>query len=159
MPANLHRATGVAIRPKLTGILPVARRENGPATAVTQDHRTVTVSGVGSLTLAVHVLPVELAASHGCLLPRAAGRLPGPGAGRNLGALAAGDASEEVDAMTIELTEHQRELLSELLENAHKYRVHELHRTSSLSYKKLIRGKIALIEELYDRIGVAELVG
>ena len=31
--------------------------------------------------------------------------------------------------MRIELTEQQRELLTELLENAHKDRVHELHRT------------------------------
>lgn len=59
--------------------------------------------------------------------------------------------------MTIELTEHQRELLTELLQNAHKDRVHELHRTSSLGYKKLLRGKIGMIEELYERLGNVQL--
>jgi len=58
--------------------------------------------------------------------------------------------------MQIDLTEHQRELLTELLDAAHKERVHELHRTDSLSYKKLLREKIAVIEDLCDRIAVME---
>lgn len=58
--------------------------------------------------------------------------------------------------MKIELTEHQRELLTELLEAAHRERAHELHRTDSLSYKKLLREKIRLIEELCDRIAVVD---
>jgi len=60
--------------------------------------------------------------------------------------------------MTIELTVHQRELLTELLEAAHKDTVHELHRTDSLSYKQLIREKIAVIEELCELISVHEPV-
>jgi len=41
--------------------------------------------------------------------------------------------------MTIELNEHQREILAELLDSAHKDKVHELHRTDSLGYKQLLR--------------------
>lgn len=58
--------------------------------------------------------------------------------------------------MHIELTDHQRELLTELLEAAHRDRTHELHRTDSLSYKKLIREKIAIIEDLCDRLAVVQ---
>ncbi len=61
--------------------------------------------------------------------------------------------------MTIELTQHQRELLTELLEREHKDREHELHRTDSLSYKKLLRERIGVIEDLCDRIAVVEVVG
>ncbi len=60
--------------------------------------------------------------------------------------------------MTIDLTDHQRELLTELLEAAHRDTVHELHRTDSLSYKKLIREKIASIEELCVALAVGEPV-
>lgn len=58
--------------------------------------------------------------------------------------------------MTIELTDHQRELLTDLLEAAHRDRTHELHRTDSLSYKKLIREKIVIIEDLCDRLAVVQ---
>ena len=61
--------------------------------------------------------------------------------------------------MTIELTQHQRELLTELLEKEHKDREHELHRTDSLSYKKLLRDRIAVVEDLCERIAVMEEVG
>lgn len=60
--------------------------------------------------------------------------------------------------MTIELTDAQRELLSELLLKAHRERTHELHRTDSLSYKKLLRENIAIIDELCERIAVTEEV-
>ena len=60
--------------------------------------------------------------------------------------------------MTIDLTEHQRELLTELLEAAHKDTVHELHRTDSISYKQLIRSKIAMIEGLCSTIALTEPV-
>ncbi|MCC6652832.1 MAG: hypothetical protein IT348_16890 [Candidatus Eisenbacteria bacterium] len=61
--------------------------------------------------------------------------------------------------MKIELTEAQRELLTELLEAAHRVRTHELHRTDSLSYKQLLRDKITTIENLRDQIEVAHPVG
>jgi hypothetical protein len=60
--------------------------------------------------------------------------------------------------MTIELSDHQREMLTELLEAAHKDKVHELHRTDSLGYKAMLREKISTIEELCAMIAVGEPV-
>ncbi len=60
-------------------------------------------------------------------------------------------------AMHVELTESQRELLTELLLKEHRERTHELHRTDSLSYKKLLRENINMIEDLCDRIAIPEV--
>ncbi len=54
--------------------------------------------------------------------------------------------------MMIELTDRQREMLTELLETAHRDTVHELHRTYSLGYKAVLREKIAVIEELTTKV-------
>ena len=61
--------------------------------------------------------------------------------------------------MTIELAQHQRELLTELLAREHKDREHELYRTDSLSYKKLLRERISVIEDLCERLAIVETVG
>lgn len=58
--------------------------------------------------------------------------------------------------MRLELDEHERELLTELLEMAHKEKLHELHRTYSLAYKQLLREKIGLIETLCAKVAVRE---
>jgi hypothetical protein len=47
-------------------------------------------------------------------------------------------------------------MLAELLEAAHRDKVHELNRTDALGYKKMLREKIAVIEELCAQIMVAE---
>ena len=60
--------------------------------------------------------------------------------------------------MKLELTEHEREILTELLEQAHKERVHELHRTYSLGYKQLLRERIATLETLCEKVAVHENV-
>lgn len=60
--------------------------------------------------------------------------------------------------MTIQLNDSQRELLAELLLKAHRERTHELHRTDSLSYKKLLRENIAVIDELCEQIAIPEEV-
>lgn len=60
--------------------------------------------------------------------------------------------------MTFEVNEHQREMLAELLEAAHRDKVHELHRTDSLGYKGILREKIAVIEELCTLISIGEPV-
>jgi hypothetical protein len=54
--------------------------------------------------------------------------------------------------MTLELDERERELLTELLEQAHKEKVHELHRTYSLGYKQLLRERIATLERLREKV-------
>lgn len=61
--------------------------------------------------------------------------------------------------MTIELTEHEREILTELLEQAHRDKLHELHRTCSLGYKQLLRERIATLENLSAKVVVKETVG
>lgn len=61
--------------------------------------------------------------------------------------------------MQFDLTEHERELLTELLEHAHKDRLHELYRTDSLTYKQMLREKIAVIEGIVGKVAVREHVG
>ena len=60
--------------------------------------------------------------------------------------------------MMIDIDDHQREMLTELLEAAHRDKVHELHRTDSLGYKAMLREKIAIIEQLCSMISVGEPV-
>lgn len=61
--------------------------------------------------------------------------------------------------MTIQLNEQEREILTELLEQAHKEKMHELHRTYSLGYKQLLRERIATLENLTAKVAVKETVG
>lgn len=61
--------------------------------------------------------------------------------------------------MTIQLTEQEREILTELLKQAHKEKMHELHRTYSLGYKQLLRERITTLENLVAKVVVKELVG
>jgi hypothetical protein len=63
-----------------------------------------------------------------------------------------GRDGKEVDAMTLHLTEQELAVLGEILESSHREKLHELHRTDSVSYKALLRQRIALIEELRTRI-------
>lgn len=53
--------------------------------------------------------------------------------------------------MVLEITNRQRELIAELLDAAHRSKLHELNRTDSLTYKQLIRDQIAVIEELHAK--------
>jgi hypothetical protein len=61
--------------------------------------------------------------------------------------------------MKIELSEHERELLTELLEHALKDKLHELFRTDSLTYKQMLREKISVIEGIATKVAVRETVG
>ena len=61
--------------------------------------------------------------------------------------------------MMFELTDHERELLTELLEHAHKDKQHELFRTDSLSYKQMLREKITVIEGIVSKVAIHETVG
>lgn len=60
--------------------------------------------------------------------------------------------------MQFEFTEHERELLTELLEHAHKDKQHELFRTDSLTYKQMLREKLAVIEGIVAKVAVHESV-
>ncbi len=61
--------------------------------------------------------------------------------------------------MHFDLSDHERELLTELLEHAHKDKQHELFRTDSLSYKQMLREKIAVIEGIVAKVAIHETVG
>lgn len=52
----------------------------------------------------------------------------------------------------LDVSEREREMLAELLEREHRDTMHELHRTDALSYKQLLRDKLALIERLRSRM-------
>ncbi len=54
--------------------------------------------------------------------------------------------------MTVQLTESERSVLLELLEAAHRERLHELHRTDALAYKGLLREQIAKLEQLTEKL-------
>jgi hypothetical protein len=55
-----------------------------------------------------------------------------------------------------ELSEKERLLLVDLLDAAHKEKLHELHHASTADYKQLLKEKIKLIEGLKAQLaGVA----
>lgn len=53
---------------------------------------------------------------------------------------------------TLQLTEREQELLAELLQHELDNRKHELFRTDSLSYKQILRTKLAVIEGLCSKV-------
>ena len=54
--------------------------------------------------------------------------------------------------MTLELNEHEREVLTALLEREHQNRLHELFRTDSISYKQMLREKVSIIEGMSAKL-------
>jgi hypothetical protein len=61
--------------------------------------------------------------------------------------------------MHLELNEQERELLTELLEHAHKDKLHELYRTDALGYKQMLREKLAVIENICSKVVIHVTVG
>ncbi len=58
--------------------------------------------------------------------------------------------------MTLHLTEAQRSLLLELIEAAHREKLHELHHTDAAAYKVLLRERITSLEALTAMLVEAE---
>ena len=54
--------------------------------------------------------------------------------------------------MRLELTDHECDLLLEVLESAHRIRVLEQHRTDALGYKGMLEEKVRIIEDLMERL-------
>ena len=54
--------------------------------------------------------------------------------------------------LTLELDSHERQLLIEILEAAEKERLHELHHTDSYEYKRMLRGRLELIQRIAERL-------
>lgn len=53
---------------------------------------------------------------------------------------------------TIELTDQEREYLLEVLENAQKEKLHELHHADSSDYKRLLRHRLEILEALAAKL-------
>jgi TnpA family transposase len=54
--------------------------------------------------------------------------------------------------MNISITDSEREFLLELLEARHKSMLHELHHTDTHDYKRLLAGKVDLLESVRDKL-------
>ena len=54
--------------------------------------------------------------------------------------------------MNISVTDSERELLLEVLEARYTSMLHELHHTDTHDYKKLLAGKLDLLEKLRDKL-------
>lgn len=57
---------------------------------------------------------------------------------------------------TIELNEHERECLLELLEASQKEKIHELHHVRSSEYKQLLKRRIQILEGLAAKMLATE---
>jgi hypothetical protein len=58
----------------------------------------------------------------------------------------------ERQIMNFEVTNAEREFLSELLDARHTSMLHELHHTDSYEYKQLLQEKVDLLEKLRQKL-------
>ena len=56
--------------------------------------------------------------------------------------------------MNLELTDQECEVVLELLEAAHRGKIHELHHTDASEYKRLVKEKVRIIEELISKVAL-----
>lgn len=54
--------------------------------------------------------------------------------------------------MTLEISEQERELLSEILKSAHTSLIDELHHTESYEYKQMLKQRSELLENLRSKV-------
>lgn len=54
--------------------------------------------------------------------------------------------------MTFDISDRERELLLDLFQSDHKKLLHELHHTSTFSFKQLLKEKIKALEELNAKV-------
>lgn len=55
-------------------------------------------------------------------------------------------------ALTLDITEQERDYLLELLEAKRSEMQHELHHTDTLDYKEMLRRRMALVEGLRSKV-------
>ena len=60
--------------------------------------------------------------------------------------------------MTLDLTPREHMLLIELLDAAHREKLHELHHADLGDFKQYLRDRLRLIEELRAKIATAHVV-
>lgn len=54
--------------------------------------------------------------------------------------------------MLVQLDDHERRFLLELLEHKHKESLHELHHTATADFKRLVSERIELLEALAAKL-------
>ena len=55
--------------------------------------------------------------------------------------------------MNLEITEEERELLNEILEEKQKHMIHELNHTDTLNFERMLKKKIEVLEGLMRKLG------
>jgi hypothetical protein len=62
--------------------------------------------------------------------------------------------AQEAEAMTLDITDQERDFLLELLEARRTEMLRELHHTDTLDYKELLRQRIELLERMREKLDV-----
>jgi len=57
--------------------------------------------------------------------------------------------------MNLEITEAERELLNEILEEKQKRMIHELNHTDTLNFERMLKKKIEVLEGLMRKLGAS----
>ena len=55
--------------------------------------------------------------------------------------------------MNLEITEEERELLNEILEEKQKRMIHELKHTDTIEFERMLKKKIEVLEGLMRKLG------
>ena len=55
--------------------------------------------------------------------------------------------------MNLEITEEERELLNEILEDKQKRMIHELNHTDTIEFERMLKKKIEVLEGLMRKLG------
>ncbi|OLD28649.1 MAG: hypothetical protein AUJ04_00985 [Acidobacteria bacterium 13_1_40CM_3_55_6] len=55
--------------------------------------------------------------------------------------------------MNLEITEEERELLNEILEEKQKRMIHELNHTDTIEFERMLKKKIEVLEGLMRKLG------
>lgn len=56
--------------------------------------------------------------------------------------------------MILELSDAERDFLAEMLDSAHRAKLHELNHTVTHDYKQYVRRQVEMLETLRTRIGL-----
>jgi hypothetical protein len=54
--------------------------------------------------------------------------------------------------MTVEITDEEKEILSELLQSTYQQMLHELHHTDTADYKEMLKKRVDVVERLIQKI-------
>ncbi len=57
--------------------------------------------------------------------------------------------------MNVEITDQERDFLKELFEEKQKHMIQEINHTDTIDFERMLKQKLALLEELMRKVGVA----